>query len=120
LQITEEFLWKATDFEGSDTKEQMSKEIAKAGYYWFKRQLENKDDKPMKNRKFYVVEESTAKRLAYSRLIAAGGGELVSSAEEATIIIADKRFVDATPKIPGVPIEHPLILNRLILYENVS
>lgn len=64
--------------------------------------------------KFCIVDQAHDKLKAFERLIAAAGGEVVSSMNDANVIIKDE--VKSKTAVPdGVRVENPLFLNSLIL-----
>jgi len=112
FQVTEDFLWKNGDGTGH-----MENEVANSAHYWFLQSRLKSPVKPFENKKFFVYDGDT-KSAAYTRLILAGGGEVVTEIQKATIIIRNK--VNSTQKDPiaipaGIPVESPMILSQWII-----
>jgi hypothetical protein len=85
-----------------------------ASYTWLNRIQNNSNDKPFSAQKFFFHGDPGKKAAAFTRLINAGGGEVVSSWKLCTLIlkIDVKLALPPTCKVKAVPVSY---LNEVIL-----
>lgn len=103
-------MWKNVE---EDDGKPTEKEIARAAFSWLKRIHRDPLDQPFKGQMFYL-ECQASRAAAFKRLILAGGGEVVDSKDDATIILTQ-----SNPKVThtknGIPIENVNYLSAAIL-----
>jgi len=110
IPVDETVLWQESNIEND-----RERDVARSAFNWVKAQIVDKKKPPMADMKFYFFQQPIEKLPAYIRLVKAGGGEVVDSIDEATVVIVDDKDKQKLSIPEGIQQAGAMHLNSLIL-----